>query len=237
MSVWFRPDARVLVAGLVLAAGLACAAASGRANDDGVLMPPPELDPRPSGTGPQTAVLAGGCFWGVQGVFQHVRGVSHVVSGYAGGQLRNPSYEDVSSETTGHAETVQITYDPAVVSYGTLLRVFFSVAHDPTQLNRQGPDVGTSYRSNIFYADAAQQSVATAYIRQIDAAGVLPRRIVTRVDPLAAFYPAEDYHQDFLILHPTYPYIAINDLPKIENFKRLLPQLYRETPVRTHLAR
>jgi peptide-methionine (S)-S-oxide reductase len=167
----------------------------------------------------------------VQAVFEHVSGVSRVVAGYSGGARPNPSYEDVSSETTGHAESVQITYDPAKVSYGTLLRVYFSVAHDPTQLNRQGPDVGTSYRSNIFYTTDQQKQVADAYIAQLTKSATFSHPIVTRVDKFTAFYPAEDYHQDFLIAHPTYPYIVVNDLPKLENFKRLLPSLYRDAPV------
>jgi peptide-methionine (S)-S-oxide reductase len=196
-----------------------------------VAVPVAALDPAPSGTGPQTAVLAGGCFWGVQAVFEHVSGVSRVVAGYSGGARPNPSYEDVSTETTGHAESVQITYDPAKVSYGTLLRVYFSVAHDPTQLNRQGPDVGTSYRSNIFYTTDQQKQIADAYIAQMTKASTFSRPIVTRVDKFTAFYPAEDYHQDFLIAHPTYPYIVVNDLPKLENFRRLLPALYAEQPV------
>jgi peptide-methionine (S)-S-oxide reductase len=215
----------------VLAAAGGVFAFETRPADAPAAVPVAALDPAPSGTGPQTAVLAGGCFWGVQAVFEHVRGVSRVVAGYTGGARPNPSYEDVSTETTGHAESVQITYDPAKVSYGTLLRVYFSVAHDPTQLNRQGPDVGTSYRSNIFYTADQQKQVADAYIAQMTKASTFSRPIVTRVDKLTAFYPAEDYHQDFLIAHPTYPYIVINDLPKLENFKRLLPALYAEQPV------
>lgn len=217
--------------------GVAVLAVVIRAKDEGVMLPAPTVDPAPTTAGPQTAVLAGGCFWGIQGVFQHVKGVTQVISGYAGGAKVNPTYDDVSTETTGHAETVKITYDPAMVSYGTLLRVFFSVGHDPTQLNRQGPDTGTSYRSNIFYTTDAQKAVAEAYIAQLAKAGVFPRPIVTRVDKFTAFYPAEDYHQDFLILHPTYPYIVINDLPKIANFKRLLPALYQETAVRATKGR
>jgi peptide-methionine (S)-S-oxide reductase len=197
----------------------------------GVAVPAAAFDPAPSAGATEKAVLAGGCFWGVQAVFQHVNGVSAVVAGYTGGRLKNPTYDDVTTETTGHAESVLVSYDPAVVSYGTLLRVFFSVAHDPTELNRQGPDVGPSYRSNIFYTSAAQKSVADAYIAQLDKAGVFPRRIVTRVDPATTFYPAEDYHQDFLLRNPTYPYIVINDLPKVASFKSLLPSLYRERPV------
>ena len=200
----------VVVAGTVVAGALVLSLAV-RAGDAGVAVPKPVLDPAPTAKGPQQAVLAGGCFWGIQAVFEHVRGVTQVVAGYAGGARPNPTYDEVSTETTGHAETVDIAYDPQQVSFGTLLQVFFSVGHDPTQLNRQGPDVGTSYRSNIFYTTDAQKQVADAYIAQLDAAKVFPRRIVTRVDRFTAFYPAEDYHQDFLIAHPTYPYIVVND--------------------------
>jgi len=167
----------------------------------------------------------------MQAVFEHVGGVSQVIAGYSGGAKSNPSYEEVSTEETGHAETVQITYDPARVSFGTLLQVYFSVAHDPTQLNRQGPDEGTSYRSNIFYTSDAQQRVAEAYIDQLNKAGRFSRPLVTRVDRFTAFYPAEKYHQDFLVTHPDYSYIVINDLPKLAEFKRLLPSLYADQPV------
>jgi peptide-methionine (S)-S-oxide reductase len=211
---------------------LATVFASAQLPDEGVVIPAPAVDPAPAAGGTQTAVLAGGCFWGVQAVFQHVNGVSRAVSGYSGGAKANPTYEDVLTETTGHAESVQITYDPAKVSYGTLLRVFFSVAHDPTQLDRQGPDEGPSYRSNIFYMNDAQKRVADAYIAQLDAARVFDSKIMTRVDRYTAFYRAEEYHQNFLIKHPTHPYIVINDLPKLSNFKRLLPALYREEAVR-----
>ncbi len=176
--------------------------------------------------GPQTAVFAGGCFWGVEAVFRHVKGVSRAVSGYAGGATRNPSYEMVSSGSTGHAEAVSVTFDPAQVSYGQLLRVFFSVAHDPTQLNRQGPDVGTQYRSAIFYANDEQQRVAQAYIAQLGAAKAFSRPIVTQLAPLNAFYQAEDYHQNYLALHPTQPYIVFNDLPKLEELKTRFPEMY-----------
>lgn len=179
----------------------------------------------------QTAVLSGGCFWGVQGVFEHVRGVRRVISGYAGGDMASAQYETVSSGSTGHAESVQITYDPAEVSYGELLHVFFSVAHDPTQLNRQGPDSGTQYRSAIFYSSESQKSVAQAYISQLNRAHAFSREIVTRIDPLKGFFPAENYHQDFLINNPRYPYIVANDLPKIENLKRIFPNQYRDQAV------
>ena len=196
------------------------------------LVPAPAVDePAASATASETAVLSGGCFWGVQGVFQHVKGVSRAVSGYAGGVAETAQYETVSTGNTGHAESVQITYDPQQISYGQLLQVFFSVAHDPTQLNRQGPDSGSQYRSAIFPANAIQQRVADSYIAQLDKAGVFGRPIVTKTDPLKGFYPAEDYHQDFLALNPAYPYIAINDLPKVRNLKKLFPQRYREQPV------
>jgi len=199
-----------------------------------VVIAPPAVD-NPKSAGPmQTAVLAGGCFWGVQGVFQHVRGVKNVIAGYAGGEKTTAQYETVSSGTTGHAESVQITFDPAVISYGQLLQIAFSVVHDPTQLNRQGPDVGTQYRSEIFYSDDAQKHIAQAYISQLDQAHAFPRPIVTRVDPLKGFYPAERYHQDYLINNPTQPYIAIYDLPKVQNFRRTFPELFSGQPVLAH---
>jgi peptide-methionine (S)-S-oxide reductase len=179
----------------------------------------------------QTAVLAGGCFWGVQAVFQHVKGVSKAVSGYAGGSKATAVYDRVSSGRTGHAEAVQITFDPRQISYGKVLQVFFSVAHDPTELNRQGPDVGTQYRSAIFYQDDTQLRVAESYVAQLDKTGTFKRPIVTKLDALSAFYPAEDYHQDYATRHPNQPYIVLNDRPKVENLKRLFPDIYRETPV------
>jgi peptide-methionine (S)-S-oxide reductase len=178
----------------------------------------------------QTAVFAGGCFWGVQGVFQRVHGVSQAVSGYSGGSEKTAMYELVGSGLTGHAESVKVTYDPKKVSYGTLLQIFFSVVHHPTQLNRQGPDSGTQYRSAIFYADAAQKETAEKYIAQLDGAKSYPKKIVTQVVPLVAFYPAEAYHQDYLTLHPTSGYIVYNDLPKIANLKEIFPQQYRAEP-------
>jgi peptide-methionine (S)-S-oxide reductase len=175
----------------------------------------------------QTAVFAGGCFWGIEAVFEHVKGVTRAVSGYAGGTVARPDYEQVSSGSTGHAESVEVTFDPAVVSYGTLLKVFFSVAHDPTELNRQGPDVGTQYRSAIFYANNEQKREAEAYIEQLTKAKTFSRPIVTQVAPLKAFYPAEDYHQDYLAHHPDQLYIVINDMPKLEHLKAQLPELYK----------
>ena len=190
-------------------------------------IPAPLVD-NPKASGPlQTAVLAGGCFWGVQGVFEHMRGVMKVLSGYSGGEKATAQYEIVSSGRTGHAESVQIVFDPKEVSYGELLQVYFSVAHDPTELNRQGPDTGTQYRSEIFYADDSQKRIAQAYIAQLDKARIFRSGIVTRVDPLKGFYPAEDYHQDFLIKNPQFPYIVVNDIPKIQNLKKVFPAYYR----------
>ena len=176
--------------------------------------------------GTQTAVFAGGCFWGVEAVFEHVKGVTRVVSGYSGGSADTAKYDEVSSGSTGHAESVQITYDPSRISYGQLLRVFFSVAHDPTELNRQGPDTGTQYRSAVFFANDEQRRVAEAYIAQLQTARAFPRPVVTQVTPLKAFYEAEAYHQDYLVHHPDQPYIVINDLPKIANLQRQFPALY-----------
>ena len=199
-----------------------------------VVIAPPTLD-NPKTAGPlQTAVLAGGCFWGVQGVYEHVRGVRKVIAGYAGGDRATAQYETVSSGTTGHAESVKIIFDPAEISYGQILQIAFSVVHDPTQLNRQGPDVGSQYRSAVFYADDGQKRIAEAYIGQLDQSHAFSRPIVTRVDPLKGFYAAEDYHQDYLIHNPTVPYIAYFDIPKIENFKRTFPQLYSGQPVLAH---
>jgi len=207
---------------------------SGRGGETATALPPPVIDnPKAGATGTETAVLAGGCFWGVQGVFQHTKGVRQVLAGYSGGRQSTARYQEVGTGQTGHAESVQITFDPHEISYGEILRIYFSVAHDPTQLDRQGPDVGSQYRSAIFYADPAQQRIAKAYIAQLDKARAFPEQIVTRVDSLRGFYPAEAYHQDFLIRHPDHPYILFNDLPKIANLKRLLPQDYREQPVRT----
>jgi len=190
-------------------------------------LPAPTLDPAPA-AGEATAVFAGGCFWGVQAVFEHVKGVTSATSGYSGGTLRSPSYEDVSSGTTGYAESVRVVYDPAVVSYGELLRVFFSVVHDPTQLDRQGPDVGTQYRSAIFYRDGEQRRTALAYIAQLTKANTFPRPIVTQVVPFRAFHAAEAYHQDYALRHPDNPYIVINDAPKVTNLRKEFPALYRE---------
>jgi peptide-methionine (S)-S-oxide reductase len=195
------------------------------------VVPPPVSDLATDDPTLQVAVFAGGCFWGVQGVYQHVTGVTSAVSGYAGGGKGSAHYDAVGRGDSGHAEAVRITYDPRQVSYGTLLQIFFSVAHDPTQLNRQGPDVGTQYRSTIFPTDARQADVAKAYVAQLNGAHAFDGPIATTIEADRTFYPAEDYHQDYLTLHPDQPYIAINDLPKIAELKRLFPARYRETPV------
>jgi peptide-methionine (S)-S-oxide reductase len=200
--------------------------------ESGREIPAPVLDNTGSdGATSQVAVLAGGCFWGVQGVYQHVKGVTNAVSGYAGGEAKTAHYEMVGRGMTGHAEAVQVTFDPRQISYGRILQIYFSVAHDPTQLNRQGPDVGTQYRSAIFPGEAGQAKVAEAYIGQLNQARAFPAAIVTKIEPDRKFYAAEDYHQDFLTRNPTYPYIVYNDLPKIEELKRLFPDLYRKEPV------
>jgi len=204
----------------------ACSAAEAPA-----VISPPQLD-NVKAQGPmQTAIFAGGCFWGVQGVYEHVRGVKKAVSGYTGGDKSTAQYESVSTGRTGHAESVQVTFDPAQVTYGQLLHIFFSVAHNPTELNRQGPDHGTQYRSAIFYTDATQQKIAQAYIAQLNAAHAFSDNIVTTVSASAVFYPAEDYHQDFLNSNPNYPYIVYNDLPKIGNLEKLFPAFYSKQAV------
>ncbi len=207
---------------------------SSAASEAAVKLPAPAIDTPASAQGQrETAVFAGGCFWGVQAVFQHTKGVLNAVSGYAGGDKSTATYSSIGSGRTGHAEAVQITYDPKQVSYGKLLQIYFSVAHDPTQLNRQGPDSGTQYRSAIFYTDAGQKQVAEKYIAQLDAAKVFPQKIVTQLTPLAAplaFYPAEAYHQDYATLNPRQPYIARFDLPKIANLKTMMPEVYRDKP-------
>jgi len=193
------------------------------------VLPPPAVDAS-AGQAPQVIVLAGGCFWGVQGVFQHVDGVTSAVSGYAGGAKETAQYDKVTSGRTGHAEAVRITYDPNKVSLGRLLQIYFSVAHDPTQLNRQGPDVGTQYRSTIFPANDEQARVAKAYVEQLGQAGVYKAKVVTTIEPGQTFYPAEAYHQDYMTLNPRQPYIAMHDLPKVDSLKRLFPQAYRAEP-------
>jgi peptide-methionine (S)-S-oxide reductase len=190
--------------------------------------PNPQTDiPASTLRGEQTLVLAGGCFWGMEAVFEHLKGVSNVVSGFSGGSADTAYYETVSTGQTGHAESIKITYDPSQISYGQLLKVFFSVAHDPTQLNRQGTDEGTQYRSAIFFSNAAQQQVAEVYVKQLNQAHVFSQPIVTQIGPLQKFYAAEDYHQDFIAHHPDYPYVVINDLPKLNQLKQKFAALYR----------
>lgn len=190
-------------------------------------IPPAKVDISLASTpGKQTAVFAGGCFWGTQAVFERVKGVINTTAGYAGGSAATATYDQVTKETTGHAESVEVVYDPSKITYGQLLRIFFSVGHDPTQLNRQGPDVGTSYRSAIFYVNDDQRRIATAYIAQLDSAKVFPGRIVTQVTPLKGFYRAEDYHQDYALHNPNNPYIQVCDRPKIESLKQQFPELF-----------
>jgi peptide-methionine (S)-S-oxide reductase len=235
---WFMQGGRWFsIRGMMYGTAFAAAFALGatmlaKAAEPAVVIPTPALDAAASADGGlQTIVLAGGCFWGVQGVFEHTKGVIHAVSGYSGGSKETAHYEMVGTERTGHAESVQITYDPKQISYGKILQIYFSVAHNPTELNYQGPDSGPSYRSAIFYANDGQKRIAEAYIAQLDKAHVFRANIVTKLEALTGFYPAENYHQDFLVLHPDYPYIVFNDLPKVENLKRLFPDYYRDTPV------
>lgn len=212
---------RILAVSL-LSTSLACTAAA-----TAVEIPDPTLDaPLATTKGEQTAVFAGGCFWGIEAVFEHVKGVKSVSSGYSGGEAQTAHYEMVSTGQTGHAESVQITYDPSKVSYGQLLKVFFSVAHDPTQLNRQGPDTGTQYRSAIFYTNEEQKRIAEAYVNQLNQAKVFEVLIVTQIAPLNSFYKAEAYHQDYAVHHPDDRYIVVNDLPKVANLRKQLPGLY-----------
>jgi peptide-methionine (S)-S-oxide reductase len=227
-----RIGAAILIAGVIGAAAIGLQITPSSAEDAKVI-PAPVID-EDAGTSPvttETAVFAGGCFWGVQGVFQHVEGVTKAVSGYAGGEADTAHYEMVGSGETGHAESVQVTFDPHKVSYGELLQIYFSVAHDPTQLNYQGPDMGPQYRSTIFPTSVEQSHVAQAYIDQLNAAKVFSNEIVTTIEEGKVFYPAEDYHQDYLTLHPNQPYIAINDLPKVRNLEQLYPERYRAEPV------
>jgi peptide-methionine (S)-S-oxide reductase len=220
----FRLSAHIFLLFLVLLTGtVACTAGNAAV----VAVPGPAVDaPRAVKSGEQTVVIAGGCFWGIQAVFQHVKGVVSATSGYSGGEAKTAEYEVVSTGETGHAESVKVVYDPSQITYGELLRVFFSVAHDPTQLNRQGPDDGTQYRSVIFYRNDEQKKIAQAYIAQLDKAKVFPRAIVTQVVPLQAFYPAEAYHQDYATRHPDQPYIVYNDAPKVAHLKQQFPELY-----------
>jgi peptide-methionine (S)-S-oxide reductase len=216
----------IRVALLLLGSLLGATACTAKANPASAV-PAPTVDaPRASAAAQQSAVISGGCFWGIQAVFQHVKGVISATSGYAGGSAKTAEYEIVSTGETGHAESVQIVYDPSQITYGELLRVFFSVAHDPTQLNRQGPDSGTQYRSSIFYSNDEQKRIAEAYIAQLDKAKIFSRPIVTKVVPLEGFYPAEAYHQNYATLHPNQPYILFNDAPKVEHLRKEFPDLY-----------
>ena len=231
----------VILTGLSIATGLLVApwavkqkleaGVSSTFPSEGRVVPPPDVEERPASAEVGVAVLAGGCFWGVQGVFQHVEGVIGAVSGYAGGEAETANYEMVGTGTTGHAESVEITFDPDAISFGELLQIYFSVAHDPTQLDRQGPDVGAEYRSTIFVVSEEQARVARAYIDQLDQADVFDAAIVTTVESGREFYRAEDYHQDFMVLHPTHPYIVVNDVPKVEALRTLFPDRYRAEPV------
>ncbi|MBO9648608.1 MAG: peptide-methionine (S)-S-oxide reductase MsrA [Variovorax sp.] len=222
-----RRPALILLAALAIFPSAAVLGA-----EKAVVIPPPADDTvAASAPASETAVIAGGCFWGVQGVFQHVKGVSNAVSGYAGGEAGTAHYDMVGMGNTGHAESVRITFDPKQISYGQILQIYFSVAHDPTQLNRQGPDTGMQYRSTIFPSNPEQARIAKAYIAQLDGAKVFGKKIATTVEPLKAFYPAEAYHQDFMTRNPDHPYISYNDLPKVDNLKRVFPDRYRAKPV------
>jgi peptide-methionine (S)-S-oxide reductase len=224
----------LMLVGLLAAAAFAATRSTA---EEARVVPPPAVDEQAAGQASEVAVVAGGCFWGVQGVFQHVDGVTRAVSGYDGGEKATARYEMTSNGDTGHAESVQITYDPRKITYGRILQVFFSVAHDPTELNRQGPDEGTQYRSAIFPMNDEQARVAKAYIAQLDSAHSFKAPIVTTIEPGRTFYRAEDYHQDFLARNPGYPYIVFNDLPKIANLKQLFPALYRPDPVLVGVGR
>jgi peptide-methionine (S)-S-oxide reductase len=215
---------------LFAAAALGCLTSAVQAADLDKAIPAPALDPA-NGAASETGVLAGGCFWGQQGVFEHVKGVTKVVAGYSGGAKETATYPQVGTETTGHAESVQITFDPKKVSFGTLLRIYFSVAHDPTQLNYQGPDHGPSYRSEIFFASPEQEKTAKAYVAQLTAAHVFAGPVVTKIEPVKGFYNAEGYHQDYLFHNPGADYIVENDIPKVEALKHVWPQYYRAVPV------
>jgi peptide-methionine (S)-S-oxide reductase len=227
-SFSFRRTSIALATASILA--LSWFAVPSRASEEAFIIPPPASDLAPT-DGLKTFVLAGGCFWGVQGVYQHTNGVVKAVSGYAGGPAKSANYDTVSTGATGHAESVQITYDPKKVTLGKLLQIYFSVVHDPTQLNRQGPDTGTQYRSTVFTSDPQERKIVEAYIALLNGTNVYKKKIVTTIEPLRAFYPAEGYHQDYLTLHPNEPYIVFNDLPKIENLKKIFAENYRDKPV------
>ncbi len=227
-----RPSRRLAIVAVAIVGVIASGCAAQAEANGPVKAPTPAYDPSAVGDGLRTAILSGGCFWGIQGVFEHVKGVKQVLSGYAGGSKATADYELVSTGTTGHAESVKITFDPRQISYGEILRIYFSVATDPTQFNRQFPDVGPQYRGEIFVMDAVQKAVAERYVAQLEAAHVYRGRIVTRIDAFNGFYPAETYHQDYLLAHPDSPYIATYDLPKVAALKALLPADYRAAPVR-----
>ncbi|WP_218511391.1 peptide-methionine (S)-S-oxide reductase MsrA [Variovorax sp. dw_308] len=226
-----RFSRRAAFAAVAFAVVAGAAALPSTAAESAVVIPAPADDLAASTAASETAVVAGGCFWGVQGVFQHVKGVTNAVSGYAGGDEKSAQYESVGSGATGHAESVAITYDPKQISYGRILQIYFSVAHNPTELNRQGPDRGTQYRSTIFAQNADQARVAKAYIEQLGKAKAYSQPVVTTIELQKRFFPAEGYHQDYLTLHPSQPYIVYNDLPKIENLKKVFPDRYRAEPV------
>jgi peptide-methionine (S)-S-oxide reductase len=219
---------RVLTLAAIIGLCVAMSWNRAQAAEAGSVLPDPVVDAKASVKGKQTAVISGGCFWGVQAVFQHVKGVKSAVAGYSGGVAATAKYEMVGTGNTGHAESVEITYDTGQISYGQILKIFFSVAHNPTQLNRQGPDTGSQYRSAIFYANEEQKHIAESYIAQLDRAGVFSRPIVTQVVPLKGFYVAEDYHQNYATLHPDNPYIAFNDLPKVDHLRQLFPDFYKK---------
>ena len=223
-----RPVLLVAAGCVLIALGVRVTSTSAQ---EGLALPKPAVDAKPVASATDVTVFAGGCFWGVQGVFQHVKGVTSAVSGYAGGLKETAHYEMTHDGRSGHAEAVEITYDPKQITYGQLLQIFFSVAHDPTQLNRQGPDMGTQYRSTIFPRNAEQAEVAKAYIAQLDDAKLFKRKIATTIEMGKEFFPAEKYHQNYLFHHPDDPYIVYNDLPKIRNLKRVIPDVYRDTPV------
>lgn len=228
---WLSSQSIAAIAVVAVIGGVAALSAHSFAAEEARQIPPPSVDEQPAMGQSETAVFAGGCFWGVQGVFQHVKGVANAVSGYAGGEASTAQYETVSTGETGHAESVRVTFDPHQVSYGKLLQIYFSVVHDPTELNRQGPDEGTQYRSEIFAETPDQTRIAKAYIAELNKAHAFNAAIVTKVEPFKGFYPAEGYHQDFLVRNPHYPYIVFNDLPKVEALKRIFPDQYRPDPV------
>lgn len=221
---WLHAGAALALGGLILATHFTAHAGPP------VAVPPPAYNPAGNAAS-ETATLSGGCFWGMQGVYEHVKGVERVLAGYTGGAAATARYEVVSTGSTGHAESVQITFNPKVISYGQILQIYFAVAADPTELNYQGPDSGTQYRSEIWYSSPAQQTIAADYMAQLTSAHVFAAPIVVRVGPAKPFYPAESYHQDFLVLHPDNPYIAVNDMPKVRNLQSMFPQFYRATPV------